>query len=56
MKAGDNPPHTNSYYLERAADCERLADQALTEENRQIFLMLAARWRGLEEGSLPDER
>ena len=53
---GDSSPRAIAYYLERAAECGRLAD-AVTEENRNILRMLAARWRALaaeEEGSLPD--
>jgi len=45
MKSGDNATHSVAYYLERAASCERLAAEATTEENRQILLMVAARWR-----------
>jgi hypothetical protein len=33
------------YYLERAAERERLAGAAMTEENREILLRLVARWR-----------
>lgn len=47
-KTGDNLPRTIAYYLERVATCDRLADQAASEENKQIFLMLAARWRALD--------
>jgi hypothetical protein len=36
---------TRANYLERAVECERLADGAMTEENRNILLDLAARWR-----------
>lgn len=47
----DNIPHTNAYYLERAVECERLANAAIIEVNRKILLDLAARWRSLAEGS-----
>jgi hypothetical protein len=47
MKSGGDLPHTADYYLERAAECERLASEVLTEENRQILQQMAARWRGL---------
>jgi hypothetical protein len=46
-----NPPRTRAYYLERAAECERLADTAMTEDNRKILLDLAARWRAFAEQS-----
>jgi hypothetical protein len=46
----DNIPHSRAYYLERAAECERLAKAAITEGNRKILLDLAARWRSLAEG------
>ena len=36
-------------YLRRAAECERLAEQALTEEHRQTILRIAATWRALAE-------
>jgi hypothetical protein len=45
MKSDGNSPKTAEYYLERAAECERLADAAMTAENREILLRLAARWR-----------
>lgn len=42
-------------YLERAAECERLAEVAVNEQNRRILMDLATRWRALakEEGSPP---
>jgi hypothetical protein len=40
-----NPPRSRAYYLERAAECERLAEAAMTDDNRKILLDLAARWR-----------
>ena len=46
-----NPPRTRAYYLERAAECERLAEAAMTDENRNILLDLAARWRSFAEKS-----
>jgi hypothetical protein len=46
-----NPLRTRAYYLERAAECERLAEAALTDENRNILLDLAARWRSFAEKS-----
>lgn len=58
MKCGDNFPRTADYYLERAAECERLAGEVSTEENREILRQLAARWRALAakaSGSAPDE-
>ena len=47
---------TSTYYLQRAETCERLAPKATTEENRQILLKQAARWRAraAEERSPPD--
>jgi hypothetical protein len=46
-----NPLHSRADYLERAAECERLAEAAVTEENRKILLDLAARWRSFAERS-----
>jgi hypothetical protein len=57
MNTGDNSPRTADYYLERAAECERLAGGATTEENRKLLLMLAERWRVLaaeQKGSPPE--
>jgi hypothetical protein len=54
MKSGDSAPRTPAYYLERAIECERLADEAVAQENRLILLELAARWRALAaEGTSP---
>jgi hypothetical protein len=54
MQSGDNLPRTPAYYLERAAECERLADEAVTQENKSILLELATRWRALAaEGTSP---
>jgi hypothetical protein len=56
LKTNDSSPHTADYYLERAAECERLADETITQENRRVLLELAARWRGLAaeaDGSPP---
>jgi hypothetical protein len=39
--------HSKEYCLARVAECERLAEQAATAENKQIFLELASRWRTL---------
>jgi hypothetical protein len=53
-----NSPKSADYYLERAAECERLADAAVTEENREILRRLAAQWRAFatgQEGSPPDK-
>lgn len=47
VKSSDNLPRTAGYYLERAAECERLASVTVTEENREILRQLAARWRAL---------
>jgi hypothetical protein len=46
MKISNNSALTAAYYLERATECERLAQEAVTEENREILLKLAARWCG----------
>lgn len=57
MKNSNGSHHTTDY-SERAAQCDRLAGEAVTEENRQIFLMLATRWRRLaaeDEVSPPDK-
>ena len=34
-------------YRRRAAECERLAQDAITEEHRQTILRIAATWRAL---------
>lgn len=36
-------------YRRRAAECERLAEQAITEEHRQTILRIAATWRALAD-------
>lgn len=57
MNSGSYPRKTTEYYLERVAECERLAREAATEENRQILLRLATRWRALaaeQDGSPPE--
>ena len=36
-------------YRRRAADCEQLAKEALTEEHRQQILTIAASWRRLAD-------
>ena len=36
-------------YRRRAAECERLAEQALTEQHRQTILGIAATWRALAD-------
>jgi hypothetical protein len=51
MQSRPIPPRSRAYYLERAAECERLAEEAMTEENRKILLNLAARWRSFAEQS-----
>jgi len=35
------------YYRERAAECERLAAQATSPENRELLLYMAMRWQAL---------
>jgi hypothetical protein len=58
MKTRENASQSAAYCLERAAECERLADAAVTEENREILRRLAARWRAFaaeQEGSPPDK-
>jgi hypothetical protein len=58
MEFDENSTETTGYYLERAGECERLADAAMTEENREILLRLAARWRAFaaERRGRPDTR
>jgi hypothetical protein len=51
MPPKSNTPRSRAYYLERAAECERLAGTAMTDENRKILLDLAARWRSFAEQS-----
>jgi hypothetical protein len=36
-------------YRRRAVECDRLAEQALTEEHRQTILGIAATWRALAD-------
>ena len=36
-------------YRRRAAECERLAQDAITEEHRQTILGIAATWRALAD-------
>jgi hypothetical protein len=53
-----NSPKSSDHYLERAAECERLAHAAVTEENREILRRLAARWRAFaaeRQGPPPDK-
>lgn len=38
-----------SEYHRRAADCERLAKDAITEEHRQTILKIAESWRAMAE-------
>jgi hypothetical protein len=36
-------------YRRRAAECERLAEQAITEDHRQTILGIASTWRALAD-------
>ena len=36
-------------YRRRAAECERLAESAITEEHRQTILKIAETWRSLAQ-------
>ena len=36
-------------YRHRAAECERLAQEAITEEHRHTILRIAATWRALAD-------
>jgi hypothetical protein len=36
-------------YRRRAAECERLAGDAITDEHRQTILKIAASWRSLAD-------
>ena len=36
-------------YRRRAAECERLAQDAITEEHRETILKIAATWRSLAD-------
>jgi hypothetical protein len=38
---------TPQYFREHAAECERLAKEAVDPHNREIFLYAAAKWRML---------
>jgi hypothetical protein len=51
MQSNAKAPRTRADYLERAAECERLAEAATSEENRKILLDLATRWRSFAERS-----
>ena len=37
MKLRINSPKTAEFYLERAVECERLADEAMAKENRALL-------------------
>jgi hypothetical protein len=43
------PPQILSDYYAHAAECERLAEKAISEETREIMAYLALRWRKLAE-------
>ncbi len=43
------PTKTAQECLASAADCERMAAEALTQDYRDVFLALAARWKSLGE-------
>jgi hypothetical protein len=49
MKPGHNPSNTAEYYLDRAAECERLITVVSTEEDRKA---LQPSWR-LDGAALP---
>lgn len=49
---GHIDPQSREHCLAQAAECERLAKQAATDENKQIFLELANRWRKLADDDL----
>ena len=38
-----------AHYRQRAAECERLAEQAITEDHRQTILRIAGTWRALAD-------
>jgi hypothetical protein len=40
-------PHTKEYCFARAEGCERLAAETVFPKNKDILLVLAARWRTL---------
>jgi hypothetical protein len=43
MKSRDDSSHPIAYYLERAAECERLAAEVTSVESREILRLLTAR-------------
>jgi hypothetical protein len=51
MRSKPVPRRSRAYCLERAAECERLADATMIADNRKILLDLAAQWRSLAEES-----
>jgi len=50
------PAERVEYYRERAAECERLAAQSTSPENRELLLYMAMRWRALagDDVTLPE--
>jgi len=42
-------PKTPQDYIDRATNCEQLADAATSPETRETLLYLASRWRALAD-------
>ena len=42
-------PTTPQDYRDRATDCERVAQEAVSQETREIMVYLAERWRVLAD-------
>jgi len=56
QKKQSQPLKQAGYYVVRAAEADRLASLALSDENRQILLALAARWRAIAKALTPSPR
>ncbi|MDB5409582.1 MAG: hypothetical protein JWL84_4494 [Rhodospirillales bacterium] len=42
-----SPMREAEEFLERAVECERLAEEAVTEHDRKVMLYVAQRWRAI---------
>jgi hypothetical protein len=46
-------PQTPQYFRERAAECQRLAEEIADPKNRETLLYVATRWRALADEDDP---